>query len=127
MFLPIFGSHENEVNLDYFAGYQKLQGRLRKEPHVPGFTSIEETEIPALQAHCEKLTETGRAANCRSFINKLSQLLNSLSLWASSDGTGANLTAEQKAREARYLKKGFDGLERVSLDGTSDTMYVCWI
>ena len=113
--------------LDFFTGYQKLQGRLRKEPHVPGFTNIEETEIPALQAHCEKLTETGRAANCRSFINKLSQLLNSLSLWASSDGTGAHLTAEQKAREARYLKKGFDGLERVSLDGTSDTMYVCRI
>ena len=112
---------------EFFTGYQKLQGRLRKEPHVPGFTSIEETEIPALQAHCEKLTETGRAANCRSFMIKLSQLLNSLSLWASSDGTGANLTAEQKAREARYLKKGFDGLERVSLDGTSDTMYVCWI
>ena len=32
-------------------GYQKLQGRLRKDPPVPGFTSIEETEIPALQAH----------------------------------------------------------------------------
>ena len=40
-------------------GYQKLQGRLRKDPHVPGFTTIEETEIPQLQARCEKLTETG--------------------------------------------------------------------
>ncbi|KAL8835488.1 MAG: hypothetical protein Q9170_003290 [Blastenia crenularia] len=92
-------------------GYQKLQGRLLKDPHVPGFTTVEETEIPALQAHCEKLTETGRAANCRAFINKLSSLLNSLTLWASSDGTGANLTAEQKAREARYLEKGMEALE----------------
>ncbi|KAL9124079.1 MAG: hypothetical protein Q9217_006557 [Psora testacea] len=92
-------------------GYQKLKGRLRKDPGVPGFTSIEETEIPQLQAHCEKLTETGRAANCRTFINKLSQLLNSLTIWASSDGTGANLTAEQKAREAGYLQKELDGLE----------------
>lgn len=64
-------------------GYQKLQGRLRKDPPVPGFTSVEETEIPALQKHCEKLTETGRSANCHSFINKLSQLLDSLTLWAS--------------------------------------------
>lgn len=32
-------------------GYQKLQGRFRKDPPVPGFTTIEETEIPALQAH----------------------------------------------------------------------------
>ncbi|KAL8688345.1 MAG: hypothetical protein Q9224_004906 [Gallowayella concinna] len=92
-------------------GYQKLQGRLRKDPPVPGFTTVEETEIPALQAHCEKLTETGRAANCRAFINRLSSLLNSLTIWASSDGTGANLTAEQKAREARYLQKGMEGLE----------------
>ncbi|KAL8820149.1 MAG: hypothetical protein Q9223_001566 [Gallowayella weberi] len=92
-------------------GYQKLQGRLREEPPVPGFRTIEETEIPALQAHCEKLTETGRAANCRAFINRLSSLLNSLTIWASSDGTGVNLTAEQKAKEARYLQKGLEGLE----------------
>ncbi|CAO1602122.1 hypothetical protein XANCAGTX0491_005753 [Xanthoria calcicola] len=92
-------------------GYQKLQGRLRKDPPVPGFTSIEETEIPALQAHCEKLTETGRINNCRAFINRLSSLLNSLTIWASSDGTGANLTAEQKAKEARYFQKGMEGLE----------------
>ncbi|KAL8724724.1 MAG: hypothetical protein Q9166_007785 [cf. Caloplaca sp. 2 TL-2023] len=111
-------------------GYQKLQGRLRKDPPVPGFTTVEETEIPALQAHvsltaniellgsaadmttqCEKLTETGRTANCRAFINRLGSLLNSLTIWASSDGTGANLTAEQKAKEARFLQKGMEGLE----------------
>ena len=103
-------------------GYQKLQGRLRKDPPVPGFTTIEETEIPALQRHCEKLTEIGRAENCRSFINRLDQLLNSLTLWALNDGTGANLTPEQKAREARYLQKGFEGLETVSLAGGSSTM-----
>ena len=40
-----------------------------------------------------------------------------MTLWASSDGTGANLTAEQKAREARYLKKGLETLESVSQQG----------
>ncbi|KAL8759598.1 MAG: hypothetical protein Q9199_000642 [Rusavskia elegans] len=55
-------------------GYQKLRGRLRKDPAVPGFTSVEETEIPALQAH-------------------------------------------QKAKEARYLQKGMEGLETVSPPG----------
>ena len=105
-------------------GYQKLQGRLRKDPNVPGFRSIEETEIPQLQAHCEKLTETGRVASCRTFINKLSQLLNSLTLWASSDGTGAHITAEHKAKEARYLQKGLDVLETVSpMKGSSPCLY----
>ncbi len=103
-------------------GYQKLQGRLKKDTHIAGFTDIEETEIPQLQAHCEKLTETGRSANCRTFINKLSQLLNSLTLWASSDGTSANMTPEQRAREARYLQKGLKSLESVSARGP-DSMY----
>lgn len=96
-------------------GYQKLQGRLRKDPKVPGFATVEETEIPQLQAHCKQLTEAGRTANCKRFINNLSQLLNSLSLWASNDGTGANMTAEQRTREEKYLQKGLKGLESVSL------------
>ena len=95
-------------------GYQKLQGRLRKDPTVPGFKTIEETEIPQLQAHCQKLTEAGRIENCKRFMNNLSQLLNSLTLWASSDGTGANMTPEQRAREARFLEGGFKKLESVS-------------
>ena len=95
-------------------GYQKLQGRLRKDPNVPGFENIDETEIPQLQAHCKQLTGKGRAANCQRFINNLSQLLNSLAMWASNDGTGANMTPEQKAREERYLQKGLKELESVS-------------
>ena len=94
--------------------YQKLKGRFRKDPNITGFTTTDETEIPQLQAHCEKLTESGRSANCKAFINKLSMLLNSLTLWASSDGTGANMTAEQRAREAKYLQKGLSNLESVS-------------
>ena len=94
-------------------GYQKLCGRLEKDAEVAGFTTKEQTEIPLLQAHCEKLTETGRSANCRAFLNKLSQLLNSMTMWASSDGSGANMTAEQRAREARFLHNGLTGLESV--------------
>jgi len=96
-------------------GYQKLQGRLRKDPTVPGFKTIEETEIPQLQAHCQKLTEAGRTESCKRFLNNISQLLNSLSLWASSDGTGANMTPEERAREAKFLEGGFKKLESVSL------------
>ena len=102
-------------------GYQKLKGRLRKDPKILGFATIEETEIPQLQAHCEQLTEAGRSASCRTFINKLSQLLNSLSLWASNDGSGANMTEEQRAREARYLQNGLSALESVSFRSPTST------
>jgi len=45
----------------------------------------------------------------------LSQLLNSLALWAVNDGTGANLTREQKTREDRLLQQQLKSLESVSV------------
>lgn len=95
-------------------GYQKLQGRLKKDPIIPGFKVLEETEIPQLQAHCKQLTMAGRTSNCKRFINNLSQLLNSLSIWASNDGTSNNMTADQRRREEKYLQKGLKELETVS-------------
>lgn len=77
---------------------------------MPAFRSLEETEMPQLKAHCQELTKAGRSSSCRRFINNLSQLLNSLSLWASSDGASQNLSADQREREADDLKK----LEEVS-------------
>ncbi|KAI9785143.1 MAG: hypothetical protein M1839_000781 [Geoglossum umbratile] len=92
-------------------GYQKLQGRMMNDQSIPAFTNVEETEIPGLQAHCKKLTEAGRAANCRRFLNSMSQLRNSLSLWASTDGSSACLTNDQKAGELKVLHKKLGKLE----------------
>ncbi|KAI4255106.1 MAG: hypothetical protein LQ352_002735 [Teloschistes flavicans] len=94
--------------------YQKLSGRLRKDPSVPGFQTFEETEMPQLQAHCKELTKEGRSADCRKFINSWSQLLNSLTLWCSNDGTGQNLSAEQRDKETRLLSNNLKKLEDVS-------------
>ena len=70
--------------------------------------------MPQLQTHCKELTKEGRSANCRKFINNLSQLLNSLALWASSDGTGENLSPKQREREAQTLTHNLKKLEDVS-------------
>ncbi|KAF2757867.1 hypothetical protein EJ05DRAFT_368999 [Pseudovirgaria hyperparasitica] len=99
--------------------YQKLSGRLKKDSAVPGFTTLDQTEIPALQAHCKKLTEAGRSSSCRRFLNNLNQLLTSISLWASDDGSGATLTDQQKVREVLFLKKKLAELEKVSTDVSS--------
>ncbi|KAF8866379.1 hypothetical protein BDZ45DRAFT_639507 [Acephala macrosclerotiorum] len=92
--------------------YQKVQGRLRHDKDVPGFRSAEETEIPQLQAHCKKLTEAGRASNCRVFLTNLYNVLNSLSLWATNDDTGLKLTDTQLAAETRFLKTRLQTLEK---------------
>lgn len=102
--------------------YQKLSGRMvkvsinntssschlsdtsRQDSDVPGFTSVEETEIPQLQAHCAKLTEAGRAAACRRFLNSVTQLCNSLAMWASDDATGKNQTDKDNHKEIVFLE-----------------------
>jgi hypothetical protein len=106
---------------------------LNKDNPVAGFKTIEETEVgsnvgailcfllipvqvPQLQAHCKKLTEAGRASSCRTFLNSLSQLLNSLTLWSSNDGLSMNLTDAEKRKEVRFLEKELQRLESVSGD-----------
>jgi hypothetical protein len=93
--------------------YQKLCGRLVKDGDVPGFRTLEETEIPQLQAHCRKLTEGGRIQTCRTFLLNLCQQLNTFSFWAADDGTGLQLSDEEKRKQVNYLGKRLKELEKV--------------
>lgn len=93
-------------------GYQKLRGRLRKDGDPPVFQNVEQTGIPALQAHCEKLTEDGRSMSARRFLTNLSQFCNSLSLWSTGDGTVSHLSEDQKAKEAHMLDDKFKELDK---------------
>ncbi|KAJ3577378.1 hypothetical protein NPX13_g3190 [Xylaria arbuscula] len=92
--------------------YQKLQGKLERDDFQShGFRSVEETEIPMLQEHAKKLTESRRVNNCRQFLNDLSQLVNSMKLWSSDDITGLNLTDSEKSQEEQHLRKLLGQLE----------------
>ncbi|TVY22282.1 Nuclear GTPase SLIP-GC [Lachnellula hyalina] len=73
-------------------------------------------------AHCRKLTEAKRASNCRRFLTDLSQLLNSLSLWASDNGTGLKLSSENLAAEAQFLKSRLARLESSLELGVSECL-----
>lgn len=101
--------------------YQKMCGRLQKDDAVPGFKHPEETEIPQLQAHCQRLTEGGRIQTARTFLLSLCQQLTTFSLWASDDGTGLKMTNEEKQRQVRYLEKRLSELER----GLEESVRVC--
>ena len=83
--------------------YQKLCGRLQKDGNVGGFASKLETEIPQLQEHCRKLTESGREAGCKNFLNGVSQLLSSLALWTSDDGAGLQMSTQQRTSVRTYI------------------------
>ncbi|KAH7117730.1 hypothetical protein B0J11DRAFT_90327 [Dendryphion nanum] len=96
--------------------YQKLCGRLQKDGKVPGFKTPEETEIPQLQAHCRKLTETGRIQTCRTFLLSFCQQLNTLSFWVSDTGAGGKLTDGEKRKQISHLQRRLfelrDGLDK---------------
>lgn len=93
--------------------YQKLCGRLVKDDPVPGFTNTKETGIPQLQAHCKKLTASGRIQTSRSFLLNMCQLLTAFSLWVSIEGTDSKATQEDKDRQVQYLKLGLANLDAV--------------
>ncbi|KAK8221531.1 hypothetical protein IWZ01DRAFT_537433 [Phyllosticta capitalensis] len=92
--------------------YQKLCGRLKRDSNVPGFKDVSQTEIPKLQAHCKQLTEAGRIACARRFLNTLSQFLTSMSLWATNDGPNAHISADQRRQEQTFLTQKLEELKK---------------
>jgi hypothetical protein len=102
--------------------HQKLSGRLEKDGDVNGFTLLNQTGIPDLQAHCRKLTETGRQDGCKSFINSLSRLLTSLTLWSSDDGSNPESSVQQRTMMKTFVTKNVQRLETAFVDAVDHTM-----
>jgi len=103
--------------------YQKMSGRMQKDDSVPGFITPEETEIPQLQAHCQKLTEAGRLQSSRTFMTNLAQLLTTFELWLSSNSSGSDMkiTEESKQTEVKHLGRRLNELN----NGLNDAIHAC--
>ncbi|GKT85786.1 tat pathway signal sequence [Colletotrichum tofieldiae] len=94
--------------------YQKMRGRLQRDDfNNDGFRDVDETEIPQLQQHANKLTEGIRAANCRRFLNNLSQLLNSMKMWAANGGSRSQLSDQDSWKEETSLRAQLSALDKV--------------
>lgn len=92
--------------------YQKMCGRLEKDDAVPGFDTPEDTEVPQLQAHCKRLTEAGRVQTCRNFLLSVCQLLTAITLWASSEGAGLEMTDDDKRKQVSHISRRLNELEQ---------------
>ena len=88
---------------------------MQKDDSIPGFVTTEETELPQLQAHCQKLTEAGRLQSSRAFMTNLAQLLTTFELWLSSNGSssgsGMGIAKESKQTEVKHLEQRLDELD----------------
>lgn len=49
--------------------------------------------------------------HCKIFLNGLSSLLLSLNIWGSNDGTGNNMSKEDKQKETRIVQRMLKDLE----------------
>lgn len=49
---------------------------------TPGFETEDDTEIPQLQDHAQKLTEELRVAKQKEVLSGICQILNSVAIWA---------------------------------------------
>ncbi|KAJ5035261.1 Dynamin family-domain-containing protein [Bipolaris maydis] len=101
--------------------YQKMCGRMQKDDNVHGFTSVEETEIPQLQIHCQKLTEAGRIQTSRTFLTGFLQLLITFRLWTSENSPDLKLTEKDKQQHLKFLERRMEELKT----GFDDSVHNC--
>lgn len=52
---------------------------------LEGFRTIEDTEIPRLQKHAISSAEVGQIRSNKAYLNRFSQVMNSLTVWTTTD------------------------------------------
>ncbi|KAK1569452.1 tat pathway signal sequence [Colletotrichum navitas] len=108
--------------------YQKLNGMMQNEDiSTSGYKDVDDTGIPGLQAHAQKLTEAGRHARCRRVITKLHTLLTSIACWvAGTDleraGFDAKKVEDHLRAEARKLRTNWTITRETFCQGLHDIL-----
>ncbi|TKW51439.1 Nuclear GTPase SLIP-GC [Colletotrichum tanaceti] len=76
--------------------YQQMRGLLMTDNDLtPGFETEDDTEIPQLQDHAQKLTEELRVAKQREVLSGICQILNSIAIWAQ-DASKSTVTIDSE-------------------------------
>ena len=94
--------------------YQKLKGRFPRDSKSLDFVHPDQTEIPALRAHCEQLATTKRTVAYGDFGTHFSALCNSLKIWISNLEANAESSPEDRTQEVEFVHTNLDHLEAVS-------------
>ncbi|RWA10794.1 hypothetical protein EKO27_g4316 [Xylaria grammica] len=100
------------LSLPVFCISSRAYKSLANKERVTGFHNVDDTEVPQLQAHTKKLTETARIRNAKSFLNDLVQTLNSLYLWSAKKNIEIYPTDEEKKAEMEYVREQANELEK---------------
>ncbi|KAK2056078.1 hypothetical protein LY76DRAFT_660553 [Colletotrichum caudatum] len=74
--------------------YREIRGIvLSDDDSTPGYETEEDTEIPQLQAHAQRMTEELRINKHKEVLSGICQLFNSIAIWAL-DSAGSSMTID---------------------------------
>ncbi|KAK6209770.1 hypothetical protein QIS74_11354 [Colletotrichum tabaci] len=103
--------------------YQQMRGLLMTDNDLtPGFETEDDTEIPQLQDHAQRLTEELRVAKQKEVLSGICQILNSVAIWAqdASKSTvtidSATLTTSLQMFEANLKADGQSCIDRLDME-----------
>ncbi|XDG09998.1 hypothetical protein ABKA04_009613 [Annulohypoxylon sp. FPYF3050] len=85
-----------------------------------GFISTHETEVPQLQEYTKETTQAERIDKCHAFLNDLSRLINSMSLWTLRHGIPANDTDDNRTQRIEMQCKKDLGILEQGLRASND-------
>src|SRR3569833_1330217 len=95
--------------------YQEDEGRvINSNLSRLGYRSIEDTQIPQLQAHITQLTKKKHREICHTFLFELARLLNSLKIWTTRSGFGMLVNVTDQGACAFDLQQLLERLRSVS-------------
>ncbi|KAK1516838.1 uncharacterized protein CCOS01_12387 [Colletotrichum costaricense] len=102
--------------------YQKMQGLVAdNDDETPGFDTEQDTEIPQLQAHAQKLTEELRIAKYQEILNSICQILNSIAIWAQDT---AETTATIDGERLKWMLARFNADLNGEVEDCRDKLHV---
>lgn len=97
--------------------YQQLRSTKRQLGiEAKGFSSLKDTEVPALQAHAKAMSNNGRVMASRAFLNGFAQLLSTIELYLNSSSTELleprKGLAQERTNEVKVLETEVANLKR---------------
>ncbi|KAK6432460.1 hypothetical protein LTR95_011372 [Oleoguttula sp. CCFEE 5521] len=91
------------IRADFAAGIRELDQEKAEDQNPDAPNPDEDLRDYDEVARSLHVLQNGRAAACKRFLNSVNQLLTSLGLWSSDDGTGLKMTSQQRTDERVFL------------------------
>lgn len=82
--------------------FQQLSSTKRQLQRAKGFSSLKDTEVPALQTYAKATSNPARIMASKTFLNELTQLIGMLNIFLNRRNAKTPNTGQSRAREGNH-------------------------